>query len=74
MQVKTGQGVKLGWNTYMDELCSDPIKMEQDAPTDNDKKIPCLFWLDDFVLISTTEDGLNRNCFAQMTNECKSSF
>ena len=32
--------------------------MEQDAPIINDIKIPCLFWADDSVLISTTKDGL----------------
>ena len=42
----------------MDELCSDLVKMEQDTPTINDIKIPCLFWEDDSVLISTTKDGL----------------
>ena len=58
-------GVKQGdppspffFNVYMDELCSDLIQMEQDAPTINGIKIPCLFWADDLVLISTTKDGL----------------
>ena len=46
------------FNVYMDELCSDLIQMEQDAPTINDIKIPCLFWADDLVLISTTKGGL----------------
>ena len=43
-------GVKQGdplspffFNLYMDELCSDLIQMEEDAPTTNDIKIPCLF-------------------------------
>ena len=58
-------GVKQGdppspffFNVYMDELCSDLIQMEQDAPTINDIKIPCLFWEDVLVLISTTKNGL----------------
>ena len=58
-------GVKQGdppspffFNVYMDELCSDLIQIEQDAPTINDIKIPCLFWADDLVLIPTTKDGL----------------
>ena len=42
----------------MDQLCSDLIQTEQDAPTINDIKIPCLFWADDLVLISTTKYGL----------------
>ena len=45
-------------NVYMNELFSDLIQMEQDAPTVKDIKIPCLFWADDLVLISTTKDGL----------------
>ena len=56
-------GVKQGdppnpffFNVYMDELYSDLLQMEQDAPTIIDIKIPCLFWADDLVLISTTKD------------------
>ena len=46
------------FNVYKDESCSDLIQMEQEAPTINDIKIPCLFWADDLVLIYTTKDGL----------------
>ena len=38
------------------------LQMEQDAPTINDIKIPCLFWADDLVLISTTKDVVNDYC------------
>ena len=40
------------FNVYMDELCSDLIQIKQNAPTVNDRKIPCLFWTDELVLIS----------------------
>ena len=42
------------FDVYMDELCSELITMDQDAPTINDIKIPYLFLL----LISTTNDRL----------------
>ena len=45
-------------NVYMDELCLNLIQMRKDAPTINSIKIPCLFWADDLVLISTTKEGL----------------
>ena len=37
--------------------------MEQCAPTINDIKIPCLFWGDDLLLISTTKDGLKNQLY-----------
>ena len=46
------------FDVYMDELCSELITMDQDAPTINDIKIPYLFLADDLLLISTTNDGL----------------
>ena len=45
-------------NVYMDELCLNLIQMGKYAPTINPIKIPCLFWADDLVLISTTKEGL----------------
>ena len=69
-------GVKQGdppspffFNVYMDELCSDLIQMEQDAPTINDIKIPCLFLADDLILISTTKEGL-RNQLNVVNDYC----
>ena len=69
-------GVKQGdppspffFNVYMNELCSDLIQMEQDAPTINDIKISCLFWANDLVLISTTKDGL-RNQLNVVNDYC----
>ena len=46
------------FNVYMDELCLNLIQMEKDAPTINSIKISSLFWADDLVLISTTNEGL----------------
>ena len=62
-------GVKQGdppspffFNVYMDELCLNLIQMGKDAPppppTINSITIPCLFWADDLVLISTTKEDL----------------
>ena len=58
-------GVKQGdplspffFNVDMDELCLNLIQMGKDSPTINSIKIPSLFWADDFVLISTTKEGL----------------
>ena len=42
----------------MDELCLNLIEMGKDTPTMNSIKIPCLFWTDDLVMISTTKQGL----------------
>ena len=72
-------GVKQGdlpsaffFNVYTDELCSDLIQMKQDATTINDIKIPCLFWADDLVLISTTKDGLKHQL--NVVNDCCSDW
>ena len=58
-------GVKQGdspspffFNMYMDELCCTLIQNSTDVPLLNDIKVPCLFWADDLVLISTTKEGL----------------
>ena len=62
-------GVKQGdppspfsFNMYMDELCCTLmiIQNSTDVPLLNDMKVPCLFWADDLVLISATEEGLEK--------------
>ena len=59
LEVKQGDPLSpLFFNVYMDELCLNLIQMEKDAPTINSINIPCLFWADDLVLISTTKEGL----------------
>ena len=45
-------------NVYLDELCTDLLKADTETPVINGKKVPCLFWADDLVLISKTKDEL----------------
>ena len=61
-------GVKQGdppspffFNMCMDEHCCTLIRNSTDVPLLNDIKVPCLFWADDLVLISTTKEGLQKH-------------
>ena len=47
-------------------------QMEQDAPTINDIKIPCLFWADNLALISATKDGLQNQL--NVVSDCCSDW
>ena len=47
----------------MDELCFTLVQNSTDVrtiPLLNDIKVPCLFWADDLVLISTTKERLQK--------------
>ena len=44
----------------MDELCPTLIQSSTDVSLLSDIKVPCLFWADDLVLISTTKEGLQK--------------
>ena len=64
---KMSLGVKQGdpsspffFNIYMDELCTNLIETETEAPIINDNKVPCLFWADDLLLISKSKQGLHK--------------
>ncbi len=70
-------GVKQGdplssflFNVEMNELCA-ALAMNQsvDAPSIKDKKIPCLLWADDVVLISKSEAGL-KNSIKKLEEYC----
>ena len=64
---KISLGVKQGdppspffFNIYMDELCTNLLETETEAPIINDNKVPCLFWADDLLLISKSKQGLQK--------------
>ena len=48
------------FNIYNDELCTNPLEIETEAPIINDNKVPCLFWADDLLLISKSKQGLQK--------------
>ena len=64
---KLSLGVKQGdppspffFNIYMDELCTNLLETETEAPIINDNKVSCLFWADDLLLISKSKQGLQK--------------
>ena len=53
------------FNIYMDELCTNLLEAETEAPIINDNKVPCLFWAEDFcwaekLLLSKSKQGLQK--------------
>ena len=48
------------FNIYMDELCTNLLEIETEAPIINDDKVPSLFWADDLLLISKSKQGLQK--------------
>ena len=44
----------------MDELFTDLLEIETEAPIINDNKVPCLFWADHLLLISKFKQGLQK--------------
>ena len=80
-------GVKQGdppspffFNIYMNDLCTNIMENEKDTDSPNikDIKVPCLFWADDLILISKSEEGLQEHlniladyCEARMEVESK---
>ena len=42
----------------MDELCTNLLETETEAPIINE--VSCLFWADDFLLISKSKQGLQK--------------
>ena len=64
---KISLGVKQGdppspffFNIYMDELCTNLIETETEAPIINDNKVPCLFGADDLLLMSKSKQDLQK--------------
>ena len=64
---KISLGVKQGdlpspffFNIYMDELCTNLLEIETEAPIINDNNVPCLFWADDSLLMSKSKQGLQK--------------
>ena len=64
---KISLGVKQGdpygpffFNIYMDELCTNLLEIETEAPIINYQKVFYLFWADDLLLISKSKQGLQK--------------
>ena len=41
-------------------ICANLLEIETEAPIINDKKVPCVFWADDLLLISKFKQGLQK--------------
>ena len=59
----------------MNDLCTNIMENEKDTDSTNikDKKVPCLFWEDDLILISKSKEGLQEhlNILADYCEEWK---
>ena len=58
--VKQGDPPSPFFNIYMDELCTDLLEVETEAPIINDNKVPCLLRTDYLLLISKSKQGLQQ--------------
>ena len=50
----------LAHSSSMDELCTNLLEKETEAPIINDNKVSCLFWADNLLLISKSKQGLQK--------------
>ena len=56
------------FDIYMDELCTNLIETETEAPIINNKKVPCLFWADDLLLIYQSPNKAYKNKLRLLIN------